>query len=175
MPAVGLSTFDLERDLSLVAAWVRRPHVARWWGDPEQAIAAVRQHPVATEALIDVDGRPVGFVCWQTLPREELVAAGLGDLPGDLVDIDIMIGEPDTLGHGIGPAALGHVLARLRGEGVRLVGIAAAMANRRAMRAYEKAGFHPFRDFQEGGDDYRYLLQTLDPAVEPRSRCSAQV
>jgi len=31
-------------------------------------------------------------------PREELAAAGLEDLPEGLVDIDIMIGEPEALG-----------------------------------------------------------------------------
>lgn len=165
MPAVDLSTFDPDRDLSLVTAWLHRSHVARWWGDPEQVLAAVRQHPVATEALINVNGRPVGFVCWQTPPREELEAAGLSDLPDDLVDIDILIGEPDALGQGIGPAALSHVLARLRAEGVRLVGLGTAVANRHALRAFEKAGFRPFRDFQEGGQDMRYLLQTLNTAV----------
>jgi aminoglycoside 6'-N-acetyltransferase len=165
MPAVDLSTFDPDRDLSLVAAWVHRPHVAQWWGDPEQTLAAVQQHPLATEALINVNGRPVGFVCWQTPPREELEAAGLSDLPDDLVDIDILIGEPDALGQGIGPAALSHVLARLRAEGVRLVGLGTAVANRHALKAFEKAGFRPFRDFQEGGQDLRYLLQTLNTAV----------
>lgn len=165
MPAVALSTFDPERDLSRVAAWVRRPHVAQWWGDPEQTLAAVREHPVAAEALINVDGGPVGFICWQTPPEEELQAAGLGDLPRDLVDVDIMIGEPDALGQGVGPAALGQLLARFRAEGVRVVGLATAVANERALRAFEKAGFHPFRDFREGGCEFRYLIQTLDPAA----------
>jgi len=165
MPDVHLTAFDPDRDLPLVAAWLHRPHVAQWWGDPEQALAAVRHHPVATEALIKIDARPAGFVCWQTPPREELVAAGLSDLPADLVDVDILIGEPDALGQGIGAAALSQVLARLRDEGVRTVGLGTAVANRRALRAYEKVGFHPFRDFREAGHEMRYLVQTLITGV----------
>ncbi|MFZ5786023.1 MAG: GNAT family N-acetyltransferase [Acidobacteriota bacterium] len=165
MPAVTLSTFDPERDLPRVVAWVRRPHVVRWWGDPEQSLTTLRGHPAAAAALIHVDGRPVGFLCWQTPPEEELHAAGLGDLPRDLVDVDIMIGEPDTLGQGVGPAALGHLLARFRAEGVRAAGLATAVANERALRAFEKAGFRPYRDFREGGCEFRYLIQTLSPTA----------
>jgi RimJ/RimL family protein N-acetyltransferase len=46
------------------------------------------------------------------------------------------------------------------------VGIAAAAANPRARRAYEKAGFRLFRTFQEAGQDYDYLIQSLEPAVQ---------
>ena len=165
MPEVHLAAFDPGRDLALLAAWLHRPHVARWWGDPEQALAAVRQHPVATEALIEVDARPVGYLCWQRPQQEELATAGLSDLPGDLVDVDILIGEPDALGQGVGPEALSQLLARLRADGVQVVGLAAATTNLRALRAYEKAGFRPFRDFHEAGQDMRYLVQSLDFAV----------
>jgi aminoglycoside 6'-N-acetyltransferase len=159
VPDVRLAEFDPRRDLALVTTWLHRPHVSQWWGEPAEALAAVQEHPVATEALIEVDGRPVGFVCWQTPSPEELAAAGLDDLPADLIDVDIMIGEPDLLGQGVGPAALAQLLARLRAEGVRVVGMAGAIANPRALRAYHKAGFRPFRDFLEGGQQWRYLLQ----------------
>lgn len=166
MADVALTAFDPARDLAMLADWLRRPHVARWWGDPAHALGAVRRHPVATGALIEAGDRPVGFVCWQTPPREELAAAGLGDLRDDLVDVDILIGEPDALGRGVGPEALSQLLARLRADGVRLVGLAAAIANRHALRAYEKAGFRPFRDFEDAGQAMRYFVRTFDAAVE---------
>lgn len=165
MPDVHLTTFDPTRDLSMLAAWLQRPHVAHWWGDPEQALSAVRQHPVATEALIEADAQPVGYLCWQIPSLEELAAAGLHDLRGDLVDVDILIGEPAALGQGIGPEALAQLSAKLRADGVRVVGLAAAIANRRALKAYEKAGFRPFRDFAEAGQDMRYFVRTLNAAV----------
>ena len=165
MPDVHLTAFDPTRDLSMLADWLQLPHVAHWWGDPEQALSAVQQHPVATEALIEADAQPVGYLCWQTPRQEELAAAGLSDLRGDLVDVDILIGEPDALGQGIGPEALSQLLAKLRADGVRVVGLAADLRNRRALKAYEKAGFRPFRDFEEGGQDMRYFVQTLNSAV----------
>jgi aminoglycoside 6'-N-acetyltransferase len=165
VPDVHLAAFDPSRHLSLLATWLQRPHVACWWGEPEQTLAAVQQHPVTTEALIEVDARPVGFVCWQTPSQEELAAAGLDDLPGDLVDVDILIGDPDVLGQGVGPAALCQLLAKLRADGVRIAGLGTAAANRRALVAFDKAGFRPFRDFQEAGHDMRYLVQNLNAAV----------
>lgn len=165
MRDIRLTPFDQRRDLALLAAWLRRPHVALWWGDPENALAAVRAYPPGHSALIELDGRPVGFICWNPPAPSELAAAGLDDLPTDLVDVDILIGETDVLGHGVGPEALRLLLARLGADGVRIVGLAAATANLRALKAYEKAGFRPVRDFREGGQDMRYLVQTLDAAV----------
>ena len=162
---VRLAAFDPSRHQAILAEWLGRPHVARWWGDPAHALAAVQQHPTDMEALIAIGARPVGFVCWQTLAREELAAAGLDDLPSDLVDVDILIGEPDVLGRGVGPAALSQLLEKLRADGVRIVGLAAAVANVRALKAYDKAGFRAFRDFHEAGQDVRYLVQNLNAAA----------
>jgi aminoglycoside 6'-N-acetyltransferase len=165
VPSVQLVTFDPTRDLSMLAAWLHRPHVARWWGDPDQALSAVHQHSVVTEALIELDAQPVGYLCWQRPPQDELARAGLSDLPRDLVDVDILIGEPDALGQGVGPEALSQLLAKLRADGVQVVGLAAATANLRALKAYDKAGFRLFRDFHEAGQDMRYLVKTLNTAV----------
>lgn len=167
MPVVELSAFDPGRDAPLLAAWVQRPHVAEWWGDPERVLADLARHPVAEAALITADGRPVGFVCWQQPPPAELAAADLDDLPAGLVDIDIMIGEPEALGVGCGSEALRLLLVRLRDEGVRNVGMAVDAANHRAARAYEKSGFRPVREFQAEGRRMRYLMQAL-AAPPPR-------
>jgi RimJ/RimL family protein N-acetyltransferase len=165
MPRVELQAFDPERDHSLVSAWLRRPHVSRWWGGPSQALAAVRTHPVEAEALILVDARPVGYLCWQMPTREELKAAGLADLPHDLVDVDIMISEPDAIGHSVGPEALRQLFARLKAQGVKLVGVAAAVSNRRALGAYAVVGLRPFRDFVEHNEQYRYFTKSLQDAT----------
>ena len=162
---VTLGPFDPQHDLPRIRTWLDRPHVARWWGDPEAAFAALREHPPADAAVILLDAQPVGYLCWQNPPQEELVAAGLSDLPTGLVDVDIMIGEPDVLGHGVGPEALSLLLERLRAENVPIVGVGTASANHRALRAFEKAGFHLFRTFHEAGQEMRYLVTTAKAAV----------
>lgn len=158
---VALASFDLRRDRELVTRWLDHPQVARWWGEPRRALAELLEHDADTVALIVVDGRSVGLLCWQVPTWEELRAAGLDDLPPDLVDVDIMIGEAEALGRGIGPAALERLFARLRDEGVRTVGLATARVNTRSLRACEKAGLQPYRDFVEGGECYRYLVRDL--------------
>lgn len=161
MSNVQLSAFNRDRDLQTLEPWLHSTHVARWWGDPEQALAAVGQHPASMAALITLDQRPVGYLCWQTPSVEELSAAGLDDLPNDITDIDIMIGEADALGRGVGPEALSQLLAKFRAQGVQVVGMATCVANERALRAYDKAGFRVFRDFHEAGEQMRYFVQDL--------------
>ncbi len=161
MPTVSLAAFEPGRHLGPLAEWLRQPHVARWLGDAEPILAEIRAHAVPSEAIIEADGRPVGYVCWQTPSRAELAAAGLDDLPADLVDIDIIIGVAESLGRGVGPEALAQLLVRLEGEGVTTVGLGTATTNRRALRAFEKAGFRPYRDFREAGGDMRYLVRSL--------------
>jgi RimJ/RimL family protein N-acetyltransferase len=146
----------------MVEKWLECPHVSHWWGEPKLAIAEVRQRDTSTSALILVDGVPIGFLCWQIPAHQELADAGLEDLPANLVDIDIMIGEPSALGQGFGPAALSQLLARLRDEGVPLVGMATAESNQRARRAFNKLGFRMYRAFTECGEQMRYLTRALD-------------
>ncbi len=118
-------------------------------------------HIEADMALITERGRLVGLICWQIPTRTELAEAGLDDLPADLVNIDLMIGEAEALGRGIGPAALRCLFERLRAKGVSRVGLATSQTNCRALRAYEKVGFTPWRDFVEKGETYRYLTRDL--------------
>jgi len=159
-PDVDLSPFDPGRDLATVSAWAERPDVRRWWGVPGVALADLVDRPPGTAAMVAWGGRPVGVLCWQTPSRAELEEAGLADLPANLVDVDVLIGDPEARGHGVAAAALRQLCARLRGQGVRWAGLAAATANTSALSAYAKAGFAPYRDFVEDGEGYRYF--TLD-------------
>lgn len=162
---VELRAFDSERDLAVVKKWLEHPQVARWWGSLESALAEIGNHPADASALIMAGGNPVGYLCWQTPTRAELEEAGLADLPEELVDIDIMIGEPAMTGLGIGPEALRKLFASLHAEGVPMVGVATALSNQRALSAFEKVGLLPYRDFIEMGESYRYITKQLNDAA----------
>lgn len=162
---VELQAFYPKRDMSVIAKWLEHPQVARWWGAPESALSEIVNHPADAAALIVVDGDPVGYLCWQTPTRAEMEEAGLADLPEDLVDIDIMIGEPAMIGRGIGPESLRLLFIRLHAEGVPMVGVATALSNQRALRAFAKADLLPYRDFIEMGEGYRYLTKQLNDAA----------
>lgn len=132
----------------MLREWLHRPHVARWWGDPQSAWESSLRIPPDNRALIVLNEAPVGYLCWQTPPEDELIAAGLTDLPQDLIDIDLLIGEPELLGRGLGPRSLGLLLDRLRTEPlVSVAGVGTSVSNDRAIRAFEKTGFSLFRRF----------------------------
>jgi hypothetical protein len=81
------------------------------WGDPAANLRLLSEPPAngSWRAIIEADGRKVGLVLWQHPTREELDAAGLTDIPTSVIDIDIMIGEADALGRGLGSGAISLV------------------------------------------------------------------
>lgn len=161
MPDVTLAPFQPDRDLPRLAAWLDLPHVARGWGEPAAVLADLGSRRDDTVALILRAGEPVGVLCWQTLTPAERDAAGLGALPADLVDVDILIGTPDALGQGIGPAALALLFDRLARAGATQIGMATALRNRRALAAFARVGLVAYRDFTADGEAYRYLTRQL--------------
>ncbi len=150
MSKVELETFDPSLHSAMLLAWLRQSYVARWWGDADEAMAHAEQSSPEAQAVVCSNGSPVGYMCWQRLSRQEVEASHLADLPEDMVDIDILIGEPDMLGHGIGSTALQLLLERLRDESlVSFAGVGTSVQNVRAMRAFTRAGFRPFRAFED--------------------------
>lgn len=149
-PEIRLRAFEPGAHATILGDWLHRPHVARWWGDPRSTLESALGWPVEDCALIEADGAPIGYLCWRTPPEDELEAAGLTDLPQGLVDIDVLIGEPELLGRGLGPRALDLLLARLRADPlVRVAGVGTAASNERAVRAFLKAGFRTLREFED--------------------------
>lgn len=150
MHMVTLEAFDPTRDSEMLRRWLAQPQVAKWWGDTARALEHARKCPSESQALIVADGAPVGYLCWQEPPKEELEAAGLAGLPSGLVDIDILIGRPELLGQGIGSRALEILLARLRSEqAVAFAGLGTSASNTNAIRCFARAGFRLFREFHD--------------------------
>lgn len=74
---VSLRSFDPALDSERLRSWLCQPHVARWWGDPNQQLQNSLQRSAETHAIIVADGAPVGYLCWQKPPQDELEAADL--------------------------------------------------------------------------------------------------
>ncbi|MBD2033914.1 GNAT family N-acetyltransferase [Leptolyngbya sp. FACHB-321] len=147
-------------DVTLLLRWLAAPHVAAWYLDPEDHVAwAANPPPNGERALIAVGGRAVGYIRWQSVSREVLDSVGLHEIPSGSVDIDILIGEPEFVGRGIGPRALLVLLSKLRQRrDVPMLGLTTSVQNLSAQRAYTKAGFRILREYSPTGYGPCYLM-----------------
>jgi aminoglycoside 6'-N-acetyltransferase len=156
---VTLTSFS-STEVTLLRRWLAAPHVAAWYPDPEEHVGWAANPPLGGDrALIAVGGRIVGYVRWQAVSREVLDSVGLHEIPAGSVDVDILIGEPEFVGRGIGPKALLILMSRLRQRGdVPLVGLTTSVQNLSAQRAYTKAGFRILREYNPPGYGHCYLM-----------------
>jgi RimJ/RimL family protein N-acetyltransferase len=150
--AITLEPFA-QSHLGLLSVWLRRPQVARWYPEPEENVAWAASPPQGgSHALIACEARPVGYIRWQVVDRETLDSVGLYEIPANAVDIDLLLGEAEYLGKGLGPAGLEELVVRLRANPeIPLAGLTSSVDNANAHRAFEKAGFHIARQYSPPG------------------------
>jgi aminoglycoside 6'-N-acetyltransferase len=137
----------------LLAEWLVRPHVARWHPEPKAWVdAALNPPPDGAQALIVLGVRPIGYLRWRKVSRETLDTLGLLEIPAGGVDIDILIGEADCVGRGLGPRALAALVEMLRRDrSIPSAGLSPSIDNVAAQRAYAKVGFHNMREYDAPG------------------------
>lgn len=157
---ISLEPFDANKDQALLKTWLERPHIRRWWGDPDEQLAQIMSPPVGChQALIIADDVPVGYIQWEQVLREELDTAGLTDIPEGALDVDIAIGEQDYIGQGIGSRAIGLVIDSVsHDQSIPMIIMATSVENVVAQRSFEKAGFHRVRKFEDPGYGPMYLF-----------------
>jgi aminoglycoside 6'-N-acetyltransferase len=132
-----------EADLPLVAGWLAEPHVAEWWDDPEAGIASIRDHidSISVEPLIvELSGKPIAYL--QSYDPHLEDDHPYSDQPFGTLGIDLSIGPGEMVGIGHGSAIVRQFVEELFAEGAPRVIIDPHPDNARAVRTYEKAGFH---------------------------------
>jgi aminoglycoside 6'-N-acetyltransferase len=133
-----------EKDFRLLERWLSEPHIAEWWGDATEELAAIGEHmdSISVEPLIvELGGRPIAYL--QTYDPHLEDDHPYNDQPFGTLGLDLSIGEADLVGVGLGSAMLRQFIEELFDEGTPRVIIDPDPANKRAIRAYEKAGFTP--------------------------------
>ncbi len=159
-------------DLPLLHEWLARPHVAEWWS-PAPAFSEVQQEfgPLTagqstTRAYVVLgNGAPIGYI-------QSYVARGSGDGwwldehdPG-VRGIDQFLAHSEQLGRGLGTAMVRAFVERLFADpAVTRIQTDPSPGNGRAIRCYEKAGFHPVGEIDT--PDGRALLMVCDRAESP--------
>ncbi|HEY1542521.1 MAG TPA: GNAT family N-acetyltransferase [Xanthobacteraceae bacterium] len=129
-------------DLPLLRRWLDTPEAVRWWGDPAEQEALLREdldNPQMTMRIVSCDGRPFAYA--QDYEVHAWPQPHLADLPQGSRAIDTFIGEPAMIGRGHGSRYLRVLAERLIAEGAPLIAIDPGVENVRAQRAYAKAGF----------------------------------
>jgi aminoglycoside 6'-N-acetyltransferase len=158
-----------EDDLATLAEWLARPHIRRWWGEPQTEVATIRaglDDPGFGPHLFFEAGRPAGYIQWWR--PDGAWAIPVEAPPETTRGIDISIAAAEDLGRGLGPRAIDAFVAMLAGQGIRRFLIDPAPDNAAARRAYAKAGFVPVAEGVH--DDGPYVLMVLDinePKADP--------
>jgi RimJ/RimL family protein N-acetyltransferase len=171
LPAPPVSFRPLaESDLPDLVAWMHAPHAVRWFHEDLDLAAAERKYrpridgssPVRVHVIL-IGGRPCGFI--QHYPVREV--PGYRPVPGepDGAGIDYLIGVEAFAGRGLGPQViwsyLTDVVFTARPDVQRVIA-SPEVANRRSVRALEKAGFHPDREIAGAEPGRPELLCVLD-------------
>ena len=148
--------------LPLLRDWLGREHVRRWWRDPDESLGHAADALAGRDAtkyyLIVLDGTPVGLIQTYLVSDnpewEEVVGPGEG-----LAGVDLLIGEEDATGRGLGPQALKEFALEVVFARPETKACVATIeeANSRSWRAFEKAGFRHVRDVKEDGLPHRLM------------------
>ena len=129
-------------DLPMLGGWLRTPEALRWWGEPANQEALLREdldNPLMTMRIVSVDRRAFAYA--QDYAVASWPQPHFANLPSGTRAIDTFIGEPAMIGRGHGSAYLRLLADRLIAERAPLIAIDPDVDNLRARRAYAKAGF----------------------------------
>ncbi|MEJ6390538.1 GNAT family N-acetyltransferase [Gymnodinialimonas ulvae] len=128
-------------DLPLLTAWRDLSHVARWWDAGPLFDADDLTDPRLSLNLVSCDGAPFAYQQTYSVKGWDF-QHHFGAFPDGARGIDQFIGPPEFLGKGHGPRFIKAALARLFADGAPAVVTDPHPDNKRAIRAYEKAGLH---------------------------------
>jgi aminoglycoside 6'-N-acetyltransferase len=152
-------------DFALLLKWFEAPHVKPWW-DPEiswtpeliaqkytdythgfkkvaETNAKIKKplHAYIIELKHFKDRQAIGYIQYYNaydFPRE---GGTLEGLPSALAALDMVIGAQEWIGRGIGPLVIDAFVKQYIDPCFAATFVDPELANKAAIRAYEKAGF----------------------------------
>lgn len=153
-------------DAPLLKAWRRAPHVHAWWGAEDEEDEVNADSALVRRWIVSHQGCPFAYMqdyAVQGWDFEHYFA----HLPAGSRGIDQYIGKAKLIGQGHGPGFIAQHVARLFTEGVPSVATDPDPKNKRAIRAYEKAGFHIFGEAFESPWGRVLPMKIVSPTNRP--------
>ena len=158
-------------DLRLLHEWIQRPHALPWYGDHGSYDDVVDHYSPALEGrdptdhyIIVVDGAPVGMIQTYVVVDHPKYAKLIGVEDSATAGVDIIIGEEELTGRGLGTEVLRRFVDEIvfaRRETTRCVADP-DVRNTASLRAFEKAGFQVVNEFFDSSDGEHHALVRRD-------------
>lgn len=151
-------------DMSMFHDWLTRPHVEEWWGAPDPMAEVAEFYAASITPTIphwcfiaELNGVPTGFIQWYQPSAFHEEGWWLNEHDPTVRGIDQFLANANGLGQGIGTSMVRAFVAHLfEDTTVTRVQTDPSPDNARAIRCYEKAGFHAHAEIET--PDGRALL-----------------
>jgi aminoglycoside 6'-N-acetyltransferase len=160
-------------DLRLLHEWEQRPHVQRWWRKRETYEEVVEHYLPAIDGSVPtdhyiafLDDRPIGMLQTYLVADYPEHATLTGVHDRETAGMDILIGEEELTGRGIGTEVIRRFVAEVVFARPETWSCVADPDERNvaSVRAFEKAGFHIERTVVDPEDGQTHALVRLDRA-----------
>jgi len=157
-----------EKDLPLLFAWFKEPHVQKWWPTPEKDkllekfLQRIRSKDVFGYIVL-LNNIPIGYIQYYYIDRNNKNAGSwLLPLPKMTIGIDQFIGDPEYIGKGYGTLLIKEFIYMLKEieSTVTTIIVDPDSENLAAIRCYEKVGFTSLGIYDVLGG--RHLLMKYD-------------
>lgn len=148
----------------LIFSWLQKPHVQEFWDNSQEHKDNIKAYLAGSKNLFDywigfADGLPYALLMTSDIVPIELETSAYAPKTGKSVSIDIMIGDENYLGKGLGATTLKAFMeficdpsilrepqdklssGRAQDKNVEIFTIDPAQNNPKAVHVYEKAGF----------------------------------
>jgi RimJ/RimL family protein N-acetyltransferase len=180
-----------EEDLEMLAQWLNRPHVMRWWGGEPKSLQEIRDKYIpriygevpcrcfliydnATAASSDLlRGDSLGFIQTHWLVDFPDYANKLGDgVDATIAALDLFISAEENLHRGLGQLILRQflndvVFTEMKAE---VCTLGPSIENKASIRAYEKAGFSHWKTVEIAASEHEYVMKITRSEFESNSR-----
>lgn len=154
-------------DLPLLAEWLERPHVRPWYGERgslDDVVAyygpSIDGNEPTDHTIVELDGRPIGMLQTYVVADHPTYAALIGIRDRQTAGVDILLGEEELIGRGLGTKILQRFVTEVVFERAETTCCVADpdVENIASVRAFKNAAFVPIHEFVDPEDGRLHVL-----------------